>query len=1266
MAGKNYEVIFQFRAALDSSMGQIRSVSDDLEELRQRHAALQETLAEAENLQAYRKNVEDAAAKVQELKEREQAATQTLENATAARKTAEETVKRHELRIVELKAAVRDENAAYDSNITLLKEAKASEAEIQEEKLRHKAAIESLKNEIGQEEIALKKSQQAKADAIRTEKEAEAAKKNATLATKDAEKALEQEKAKLLESVEALKRAGINTEELEKAIEQLNAAIRENSEELEKAEEKQRAYEAALQRMKDVTDVLRSIRMVTDAIADMAEPVLDLMQDSLQSAADLEKRISSVKAISGASAEEVKILTRQIRETGATTVFTAEEAADAMETMALAGWDAQQMIAGLPGVVNLAAAAGEDLASMTSIVADGMNAFQLSGERAAVKFADVLAKAATSSNTNVALIGESLSYVETTAGNLGYSIEDVALALSAMANNALKGSVAGSSLNTTLTRMSGANSTAAKQMEAMGLSMYDATGEAKPLAQFLEELRDAFKGFGDDAQSAQIAAYRLAGQRGMRGLLAIVNANDEQWKALKEDIYNFQGAAEQISTERLDNYSGKVQLLSDAFTDLKISMGNQLLPLATEGVEVLTDLTGKANDLVQTSPGLAVWATGAAGAIVGVSKAVNLASSAAQGLYFIMKMLPAGVSLGSVLGGVGAATAGLAALSGLVLLALDQDRKSAGYQNNKFAKENYKSLEELYAGTAEMRSSMEKLAGQAITPQEISVAAATIDNSYKEEIEEYQNRLVEALEARKEFVDRINSEAPGVLKLNAETGRYEFATDYLDIGAGLESPAYSLSKRDAETLETLNNTVVELTDKHHELNREREEYRLIMEQTYQRETELQSISLDRYIEIEEALAGVEEAWAKVWEETYTAYSSVFSLFEKVEKQEANLDEMLKGLESQSAYWESYINNLNTLRTAANDAGIDLGTLWDELASSGDAQSAAYIQEIVNSLGDLENPDTTKLEELVSLYERVASLREAAADVYASEDDEVLAALDALDAQMREAIEESGSYSEAKKAIRLTIDGYIDGIEEEGDEVIRSLERLGSRIKTAVGSWVYSSGKKKTIAESVSGMVGITDAYAKGTDSARPGVALVGEEGPELLLMQGGEKVITARETEKLMLAAHAATHGATVNAYAKGIDSAPPGVALVGEEGPELLAGRDGESIINTAGMWKLFMLTKTEQRQRPAAAPLRLIQPKEQERRGREEITVQQPAGGSRNRETQSGAPIFTANVTIMGNANREDVTEALEISERRFEEWWERMERTRARTAY
>lgn len=1119
MASKEYQIIFQFKAAMDASMGQFGKVDEGLKELQNRLEQLQGALADASNFKAYTQSVAEAEAQLKQLQEREREATANLEAATAARKAAEQAYDAHALRITELRAAIRDENAEYHANMLVLREAKASQSEIQEEKLRHQIAVQKLTQELGQEEAALKRTSQEKQNAVRAEKEAETAKRNSSAASKEAERVLAQEKARLEECAEALRKAGVDTKDLDKAIEKLNVELNKTNQEMQAAQAAQAHFDAIAEAIKRGADNLRAMNMVMSGMESVARPVWELITGSVDSAAALEKRVSAVKAVSGASAEEMETITRQIRETGATTIFTAEEAADAMEKMALAGWDAQQMISGLPGVVKLAAAAGEDLESMTSIVADGMNAFQLTGTKAATKFADVLAKAATSSNTNVGLIGESLSYVETTAGNLGYSIEDVSIALAAMANNALKGSVAGSSLNTTLTRMSGANTTAAGQMAAMGLSMYDAAGQAKPLLQFLEELRAGFREFGDDAQAAQIAAYKLAGQRGMRGLLAIVNQSDEQWEKLKEDILNFQGAADQISTDRLDNFSGRVQLLKDAFTDLKITIGDQVLPLASEGVDILTDLTGKTSELVEKSPNLTIWATGAAGAILGMSKAMGVASSAAQGLYFITKMLPAGINPLSFVGGTAAVTAALAAIAGLTLVAINQDRQSAGYQSNKAAKDFRENLEEEYASTADMQKSMAALAKQASTPLEIHAARITIDDTYREEISEYQDMLIEALERRKALADRLNAEAPGLVQMNKASGQYEIVENYMDIGAGLEEAPHSVSARDKETLEAENQTVTELTEKLHQLNAERVDYLQKLEETYREETALQSISLDRYVEMEGAIENLANAWAEVWTETYAAYSSVFSIFEQVEASEASLDDMMAGLESQSLYWQTWTENLNTLRTAAEEAGINLGNLWDDLASGGDTQSAAYIQELVDSLGDLENPDTSRLAELVDLYNEVAELRAAATDTFSEEDSEYLTALEQFDESMKAAIEETESYDEARAAMIQTIKGYTDTLASEGDAALRAVERLGEKMRTAIYPYVNDATGPtgSDVMDWITTIPGVDihHAYAAGTDSATPGLAFVGENGPELMMMRGGERILNAEETRRL-------------------------------------------------------------------------------------------------------------------------------------------------------
>ena len=401
------------------------------------------------------------------------------------------------------------------------------------------------------------------------------------------------------------------------------------------------AWQEKVNTVTNVARIFSSLSMMAGEALKPINAITGALEASVQTASGFEYTMSAVSAISGASRTESAALSDVAKEMGATTVFTAQQSAEALQTMALAGWDAQDMIAGLPAVIKLAAASGEDLTEVTSILSDGMHAFGLEGTASTVKFADVLTKAATSSNTTVGLLGQSLSYVETTAGNMGYSIEDVSVALAAMANNALKGGVSGSALNTMLTRMSGANATARKEMEALGLSMYDSEGQAKPLLQFLEELRGAFQGFGEDSQSAQIAAYKLAGMRGMRGLLALVNSSDEAWQSLVDDVYSYAGAADMISNQRLDNYTGQVTLLKSAQEALQTSIGEALLPVATDGAEALTWFTQGLNDAVQAAPELVVGVAAGAYEIKGLLSVIQAVSGPLMSFSMLLNAMPA-------------------------------------------------------------------------------------------------------------------------------------------------------------------------------------------------------------------------------------------------------------------------------------------------------------------------------------------------------------------------------------------------------------------------------------------------------------------------------------------------------------------------------------------------------------------------------------------------------------------------------------------------
>lgn len=316
--------------------------------------------------------------------------------------------------------------------------------------------------------------------------------------------------------------------------------------------------------------------------------------DAVKGYMDFEQEMSAVKAISGATEEEFQRLNDAAMKMGAETKFSAKESAQALEYMGMAGWKTDEMIAGLPGVMNLAAASGEDLGRVSDIVTDAMTSFKLSASDAAM-FADVLAATATSSNTNVGKMGYTFQYVAPLAGALGYTIQDTALAVGAMADAGIKGEQAGTSLRALLTRMASPTKDSAAAMAKLGLSVTDSTGKMRPLRDILADIRAGFKKL-TPAEQAQVAAD-LAGQEAMSGLLGIVNETDDKYDSLAESIDKSTGAAKKMADIRMDNLAGDLEYLSgdwDAFTMslMKGNASNGLREFVKEADKLLSDFSG--------------------------------------------------------------------------------------------------------------------------------------------------------------------------------------------------------------------------------------------------------------------------------------------------------------------------------------------------------------------------------------------------------------------------------------------------------------------------------------------------------------------------------------------------------------------------------------------------------------------------------------------------------------------------------------------------
>lgn len=313
---------------------------------------------------------------------------------------------------------------------------------------------------------------------------------------------------------------------------------------------------------------------------------------SVKVGSDFEEAMSKVEAISGASGEALNALTEKAKEMGATTQFSASEAAEALQYMAAAGWKDTDMLNGIKGIMDLAAASGESLASTSDIVTDALTAFGLSAKDSA-RFSDVLSAASAASNTNVAMMGASFKYVAPIAGSLKYSIEDVSLAIGLMANAGIKAEQAGTALRATFTRLVKPPKDTAEALESLGITVKNADGSVKPLSETLVDLRKSFAGL-TDSQKAEKAAS-IAGQEAMSGLLAIVNASDKDFESLAASINNSKGASAEMAAVMQNNLQGQLKQFESASEAVGISIYDKFKAPLTDAFKSINTALAELN-----------------------------------------------------------------------------------------------------------------------------------------------------------------------------------------------------------------------------------------------------------------------------------------------------------------------------------------------------------------------------------------------------------------------------------------------------------------------------------------------------------------------------------------------------------------------------------------------------------------------------------------------------------------------------------------------
>ena len=418
----------------------------------------------------------------------------------------------------------------------------------------------------------------------------------------------------------------------EAAVNQSKAALTEMEAELKNvnAELARAPFDGYAAKAEKVGGTLTS---VGQKLLPLSTSIAGLGVAAVKTTADFDSEMSKVSAISGATGTDLDKLRGKAREMGAKTKFSASEAAQGMQYMAMAGWKTQDMMDGLEGIMNLAAASGEDLASTSDIVTDALTAFGLSAKDSS-HFSDILAAASSNANTNVSMMGETFKYAAPVLGSLGYTAEDAALAIGLMANAGIKSSQAGTSLRGAITNLAKPTDTVAAAMDKYGISLTDSSGKMLSLRELMEQLRQKLGGLSE-AEQAQAAAA-LFGKEAMSGMLAIINGSDKDFEKLAGAIDNCDGSSEKMANTMNDNLQGQITILMSQLQELAISFGEILMPKIRDIVTHIQNFVDKLNAMdegqKETILRVGMFVAALAPMLMGLGKVITFSANVSRAL----------------------------------------------------------------------------------------------------------------------------------------------------------------------------------------------------------------------------------------------------------------------------------------------------------------------------------------------------------------------------------------------------------------------------------------------------------------------------------------------------------------------------------------------------------------------------------------------------------------------------------------------------------
>lgn len=820
------------------------------------------------------------------------------------------------------------------------------------------------------------------------------------------------------------------------------------------------AKEAGDKSTKAFDDMYQAITAL--GLVEGVRKLAETMKSCVDAAAEFEYQMATVKSLSGATGEEFDSLASRAKTLGATTSFTATQAGQAMEYMALAGWNAGEMLEGVDGVMALAAAATMDLGTASDIVTDNLTAFGLTAKDSN-RFADQLAYAMSKSNTNVEQLGESYKYCAATSTQLGYSLEDTTAALMVMANAGIKGSSSGTALASIMTRLGNNVSECRDMLKSYGVEVYDYTGSARELSAILDDMKDIWGELTDEEKSA--LAYTVAGKTAQAQLMTVLGESTGTFEQYTEGLRKCNGAAREMQDIKLDTYTGQIQLLESAYDGLRVSLGEDLIPVLGILVEGMTEVLTAANGLVEEHPGITAAIVGITVALAALAAGAVATSSVVTGTLLPALLAAFSNPVMLAVAALGALVAALVTLrqnmqdtyaEGKMLTATRQMRKEAEELTAAIREEQqaFEELADKLENTARSGSSMVDELDELRKKSELTASEQErmlyIVEKLNEDFPELGLAYDEATESLNKSTNAVRKfvEASAEESLAAEmAARYnEVLDERTQITDKLTEAQDALAEAEEQLTEakaesegrifTWNNAVRdaeascreaqaavdELRQADADLAQEEETLRESIDAANVEMGETEGVSQAAGEAIDGMITRMEnlnQAYLEAYDAAYASIAGQFNLWDELDEVVATSAEDIKAaLESQTEYWTNYADNLSDL----NSRNIEGLNYFVAAVDNGSTNAAAYIA----GLAQMSDEELSKLVD--DTYPALLDAQNEAAENSAQMATNYSENINAMVTDTAEAIKGMNLSEEAKQAAVDTTRGYVNGLD----------------------------------------------------------------------------------------------------------------------------------------------------------------------------------------------------------------------------------------------